>query len=167
MRRYLILLVPLLALACDREAVAPDPDTIIAPAFSATSEWTEETTPMDWSYYFPCVEEELHWTGPVTYRDHWITKPDGSVSVNGKADYYESQFYGEASGIWLPVAGTHNNYKGAWIGSSDWVVNERITIENQETGVLMDIDTKIHIVVTGKGAKVVTWQFAACSLRDN
>jgi hypothetical protein len=169
MRRSLIALVPLLALACDREPVAPDvPDSIIAPEFSATSEWTEEIYDMDWSWYFDCVDDFIYWTGSVTIREHYVTRPDGSVRVYGKINYDDSQFIGETSGLWLPVAGTHNHYGGDFGVDEDWILVMRITLENQQTGAVMDVPSKLHFVLTGNGSMKVIhelWIFDGCTLR--
>jgi hypothetical protein len=170
MRRSLIALVPLLALACDREPVAPDvPDSIIAPEFSATSEWTEGIYEMDWPWYAPCVDDDIHWTGSVTFREHVVTRPDGSVWVNGKINYDDSRFTGEKTGLWLAVAGTYNRYGGEDPApSGNWVMGTRLTLENQQTGAVMDVPAKVHLVLTGNGSVKdihLVWLLTVCTLR--
>jgi hypothetical protein len=170
MRRSLIALVPLLALACDREPAAPDVrESIVAPNFSATSSWEEQVYQMKLPWFAPCLEEEFLWTGSVTIRYHFVTRPNGSVHVNGNVNYDDSRFIGAKSGLWVPVAGTYNHFDGDFpCCEGSWTLNMRITLENQETGAVMDVPAKVQLVATGDGSQKVVLDLeflSTCTLR--
>jgi hypothetical protein len=156
----------------DREPVAPEtPAAATVPSFAATTEWYDEILEFtDLPWYLDCLDEELLWSGRVLFRHHFVTRPDGSMLVNGRAEMLPgNQLYSETSGLWLPMtAGFHNHFNGDWWPLGDWHVDENIRWQNQETGAIMDVVSKFHVVVAGNGElKLDSWIIASCKLRHD
>lgn len=76
MRKLAFTLVPLLFLACGREAVAPDAGP--APSFAATSDWTRSSVFFDVpDIPVPCRGTLFRFHGEVPYMQHEVTSASG------------------------------------------------------------------------------------------
>lgn len=162
MRRTLLVLASLFLLGCDREPVAPEPGA--EPSFQASSWWGDEVLPIDMDLYLDCLDETLHWAGPARFRYHLVEWPDGSWHVSQHAWVLDgSTLVGPVSGTWNHVR-TMSNVQ---IVSDNTNIVERITWQNAGDGQLMDLWTRIHIVVAGNGdVKVEVLDDHTCSLRS-
>jgi len=164
-RTALSAVVALFIAACDQAPVPTALEADPGPSFSAESDRIVEEFPFvipDW--YLDCLDEEVVWSGTGLFEDHVVIKPDGSVHENGKVSLLNSTMVG-ASGTWIePVVVNHFN---SGDGQGNLYVNERITWTNQATGDVMDVWSRIHIVVTGAGEVMVLadTEGATCELR--
>jgi hypothetical protein len=78
MRKLALTLVPLLLLACNREATAPGSG--LSPTFAATTTWTEEVWVLDVDVPFgvtTCVGEPWHVHGRAPYSVHEVSDGAG------------------------------------------------------------------------------------------
>jgi hypothetical protein len=168
MRKATLLLVPLFLFACDREPVAPEITS--GPDLSATSEWSESSTFIDYYQRFPgllatCVGEELHLTGTITITHHYVTRPNGEVLDNWGLEAHDDwQMVGETTGeVWrvqTPGFDVGVNRPGSY------VQKERFVFENQTTGVVLDSPFLVVYVTNAAGEVKVDKMLAdKCTLR--
>jgi len=129
---------------------------------AATSEWLIESFAFSLpNWYLDCLDETVVWSGVVTFADHLVT--NGQVNhLNGKASLDPGSTLVGPSGTWVDPK-VRNSYRG---NGDDYYLNERITWTNQGTGEVMDVDTKIRMVVACNGdLKVSVIEPASCTIR--
>ena len=104
MRALPLTLLPLFLVACERQAVAPY--AALRPAFSATSDWTDQLVnlpPGDEKFYAPCVDDWFDEVGPILQSWHIVTTDNGSLvylKVRFPDGYHN---VGDRTGIWNPA----------------------------------------------------------------
>jgi hypothetical protein len=104
MRKLALALVPLLLLGCSREPAAPD--AVLAPTFSATSDWNEEVFDLpagDIKFFAPCVDDWFDEVGPILNRFHLVTTKDGSLFYIKVRQLDGFHIVGDKTGVWNPA----------------------------------------------------------------
>jgi hypothetical protein len=167
MRRLAIALVLLFLFACDREPVAPE----IAPEFAAAEvEWVSGSVDVDYIRYCPCLGEDMRLVGTTSYKQRWLTKPDGSMTLHVFSRVADDwQMIGQVSGdVWETVPGNHasNIYDiPAWSGFI--AVTERFVFRNAETGVVLDWPFRAHYSYNAAGELKVGYIAEPCRFRQD
>ncbi|MEJ2313155.1 MAG: hypothetical protein P8Y11_12215 [Gemmatimonadales bacterium] len=163
--RGLAALLSLVFLAGCDQAPLTAPPASPDPNFSAESEWITDNFSFSFPFYLDCLDETVTWSGQGVVEAHLVTNPDGSVQENGKVSLAPGSTMVGPSGTWAdPMVVNHYNADN---GQGNLHVNERITWTNQATGAIMDVHTKVHIVLTGDGQVKVVQDTggATCALR--
>lgn len=171
MRNPALTLMSLLFLACGKEPAAPD--AALLPAFSATSDWTEQVVnlpPGDVKYYAPCVDDWLDEVGPILQRWHIVTTSNGSlVDIRVRLlDGYHN--VGDKTGIWNPaVPGIEATYTeripAGQTGSYSFHYSlTPFILVNEVSGTKMDWTLLLKVTINANGEVTVNRDFEPCHI---
>ncbi len=174
MRSIRLLLVPLLFVGCtEKNPAAPDVD--VSPLFAAADVGTvEEVAYDDFTGYLSCVGEEVHFTGGIWYRFHWV--------VNAAREIWTAQYrvlsdyrgVGLTSGdVWLlkpsmlhgivqtttvvfPLGEPFQVYR---------ITNARFDFVNQTTGETLSWPFKMLVARDASGEVKADFTLAPCTVK--
>lgn len=173
MARAPIFLLPMFFLGCsDQDPTSP----AISPEFSAAAVWWEEGVDAGWTLdaYVPCVGEEIHFSGDIWYRWHYV--------LNDKREIWHASYGPEPGLLGLGSESGHlwtvkaSNLHGAtqvetWIvspGEPFQVINAhnpRYDFVNQSTGQVLSWPFRYHLARNAAGDVKAGFYVEACRLK--
>lgn len=170
MRTHLLLLAPLLLLACSPEPTAPDAQP--TPRFSATANHYLIRGFADWDYDVPltCTNETMHMSGTYdlyikdltlpngTVQRQWINRlePDWTFVGNTYGDVWDLQYSGYNQVLVERLDGPSLTFLA---------LHEHLSFKNPATGVVMQLTYRIYFVMNAAGeVKVDRYQVGDCRL---
>jgi hypothetical protein len=170
MRKPALTLMSLLFLACGKEPAAPD--AALLPAFSATSDWTDQVVnlpPGDVKYYAPCVDDSLDEVGPILQSFHTVTTGNGTYFFIKVRVLEGFHLVGDATGIWNPAVpnqqATYSERVSGVNGSYSLHFRTFLTpIVNEVSGTKINWPLRITVTINANGQVTVDRAIEACNI---
>jgi hypothetical protein len=168
-KRLALTLVSLLFLACGKEPGAPD--AALLPAFSATSDWTDQVVnlPGDVKYYASCVDDSLAEVGPILQSFHTVTTGNGTYLFIKVRILEGFHLVGDATGIWNPAVpnqqATYSERVSGVNGSYSLHFNTYLTpIVNEVSGTKIKWSLRITVTINANGQVTVDRAVEPCNI---
>lgn len=167
MRRAVLLLVPVLLLACDRQPVGPDDEPTLS---AANVEWEYEVVSNSGFEYPPCRDEGHSISGEAWVKRQFVEN-DNRLIVKVQAGPLEGyKLVGLTSGeVWLPTPGLMNGVAQTFIRiyplGEPFQVHTIITqwkFENQTTGEVLNFPFYQHATRNAAGEFTVIHTLEPC-----
>lgn len=161
MRKLALTLVPLLVLACGQEPVAPE--AVPAPAFAATSDWTDVVVDLpagDFKFYAPCVDDYFDEVGPILLSFHTVTTDNGTLFYSKLRVLEGFHIVGDRTGLWNQAVpnqgGTSVQHIPAGTGSYTFHYNlDPYLYVSEASGTKMNWPYQVKVTVTPNGQVAV------------
>ena len=170
MRRFAPTFVSLLFVACNGAPAAPD--VALLPAFSATSDWTDQVVnlpPGDVKYYASCVDDMLDEVGPLLQSFHTVTTANGThffIKIRWLDGFH---LVGDVTGIWNPAVPNQQATYAERISevNGSYIFHFRANpyqIVNEVSGTKINWPLRVTVTVNANGQVTVDRLFEACNI---